>query len=90
MSGGLPQAFLDAIVADIEGDAPRLIYADWLEERGDVRGAVAEVDQLFGMSRGEICVVAHVAGVGAGAGGDDDPGRGQRHPGLRPPGRPHR
>jgi uncharacterized protein (TIGR02996 family) len=35
MSGGLPQAFLSAIVADIEDDAPRLIYADWLDEQGD-------------------------------------------------------
>jgi uncharacterized protein (TIGR02996 family) len=35
MSAGLPQAFLDAIVADIEDDAPRLIYADWLDEQGD-------------------------------------------------------
>ncbi|HEX5269331.1 MAG TPA: TIGR02996 domain-containing protein [Gemmataceae bacterium] len=35
MSGGLPRAFLDAIVADIDDDAPRLIYADWLDEQGD-------------------------------------------------------
>lgn len=35
MKGGLPQAFLEAIVAAIEDDAPRLIYADWLEEQGD-------------------------------------------------------
>jgi uncharacterized protein (TIGR02996 family) len=35
MSGGLPQAFRDAIVADIDDDAPRLIYADWLDEHGD-------------------------------------------------------
>jgi uncharacterized protein (TIGR02996 family) len=33
MKGGLPQAFLDAIVADIDDDAPRLIYADWLDEQ---------------------------------------------------------
>jgi uncharacterized protein (TIGR02996 family) len=31
-------AFLGAIVADSEDDAPRLVYADWLEERGDPRG----------------------------------------------------
>ncbi|HEY2147185.1 MAG TPA: TIGR02996 domain-containing protein, partial [Pirellulales bacterium] len=31
-------AFLQAILADPEDDAPRLIYADWLEERGDPRG----------------------------------------------------
>jgi uncharacterized protein (TIGR02996 family) len=35
MSSGLPQAFLDAIIADIDDDAPRLIYADWLDEQGD-------------------------------------------------------
>jgi uncharacterized protein (TIGR02996 family) len=35
MSGGLPQAFLDAIVAAIDDDTPRLVYADWLEEQGD-------------------------------------------------------
>lgn len=35
MSRGLPQAFLDTIVADIDDDAPRLIYADWLDEQGD-------------------------------------------------------
>jgi uncharacterized protein (TIGR02996 family) len=28
-------AFLDAILQDPEDDAPRLIYADWLEETGD-------------------------------------------------------
>jgi uncharacterized protein (TIGR02996 family) len=31
-------AFLQAVIADPEDDAPRLVYADWLEERGDVRG----------------------------------------------------
>jgi len=30
--------FIRAILADPENDAPRLIYADWLEERGDARG----------------------------------------------------
>jgi uncharacterized protein (TIGR02996 family) len=29
------KAFLEAIVADPEDDAPRLIYADWLDEQGD-------------------------------------------------------
>jgi uncharacterized protein (TIGR02996 family) len=32
------EAFIRAIAADPENDAPRLIYADWLEERGDARG----------------------------------------------------
>lgn len=31
-------AFLQAILAAPEQDAPRLVYADWLEERGDPRG----------------------------------------------------
>jgi uncharacterized protein (TIGR02996 family) len=32
------QAFLAAILADPDDDAPRLVFADWLEERGDPRG----------------------------------------------------
>src|SRR5271166_6206709 len=32
-------AFLEAIVAHPDDDTPRLVYADWLEERGDPRGA---------------------------------------------------
>jgi uncharacterized protein (TIGR02996 family) len=32
-------AFLAAIIADPDDDSPRLVYADWLEERGDPRGA---------------------------------------------------
>jgi uncharacterized protein (TIGR02996 family) len=31
-------AFLRAVLADPDDDEPRLVYADWLEERGDVRG----------------------------------------------------
>ena len=31
--------FLEAIAAHPDDDAPRLVYADWLEERGDPRGA---------------------------------------------------
>lgn len=30
--------FLDAIQANPDDDATRLVYADWLEERGDIRG----------------------------------------------------
>ncbi|HEY1068040.1 MAG TPA: TIGR02996 domain-containing protein [Pirellulales bacterium] len=33
------QAFLDAIRADLDDDAPRLIYADWLEETDRIEGA---------------------------------------------------
>src|SRR5690242_1892736 len=29
------EAFIQAIVADPEDDAPRLIYADWLDEQGE-------------------------------------------------------
>jgi uncharacterized protein (TIGR02996 family) len=35
--------FLQAILADPGNDAPRLIYADWLEERGDPRGEFIRV-----------------------------------------------
>jgi uncharacterized protein (TIGR02996 family) len=35
VSTGLPQAFLDVIVANIDDDSPRLMYADWLDEQGD-------------------------------------------------------
>ena len=34
MSGGLAQRFLDDIVANIDDDTPRLVYADWLVENG--------------------------------------------------------
>jgi uncharacterized protein (TIGR02996 family) len=30
--------FLEAICANPDDDVPRLIFADWLEERGDPRG----------------------------------------------------
>src|SRR5271156_4248840 len=36
-------AFLQAIRETPEEDAPRLIYADWLEERGDPRGEFIRV-----------------------------------------------
>jgi uncharacterized protein (TIGR02996 family) len=34
MSGGVPKAFLEYIVANPDEDTPRLAYADWLEENG--------------------------------------------------------
>ena len=34
MSGGLAKGFLDDIVANIDDDTPRLVYADWLAENG--------------------------------------------------------
>jgi uncharacterized protein (TIGR02996 family) len=38
------EAFLRAICASPEDDAPRLIYADWLEERGDPRAELLRQD----------------------------------------------
>jgi uncharacterized protein (TIGR02996 family) len=32
------QGFVQAILANLTDDGPRLVYADWLEERGDPRG----------------------------------------------------
>jgi uncharacterized protein (TIGR02996 family) len=32
------EAFLTAILAEPDSDAPRLVYADWLDERGDPHG----------------------------------------------------
>lgn len=37
------QSFLDEITANPDDDIPRLIYADWLEERGDPRGEFIRV-----------------------------------------------
>jgi uncharacterized protein (TIGR02996 family) len=37
-SGNLTAGFVSAILESPEDDTPRLIYADWLEERGDPRG----------------------------------------------------
>jgi uncharacterized protein (TIGR02996 family) len=39
MSGAIRQAFLDDILAHPDDDAPRLIFADWLEEEGDAERA---------------------------------------------------
>ncbi|MBO0698035.1 MAG: TIGR02996 domain-containing protein [Zavarzinella sp.] len=36
-------AFLDRVSADPDDDAPRLIFADWLDERGDPRGEFIRV-----------------------------------------------
>lgn len=35
----MDDAFLQAILADPDSDVPRLVYADWLEEQGNPRGA---------------------------------------------------
>ena len=36
-------AFVEAIAADPDDDAPRLVYADWLEERGDPHAELIRV-----------------------------------------------
>src|SRR5262245_24750493 len=36
---GHDRAFLDAIAADPEDDAPRLVYADWLDDNGQAHRA---------------------------------------------------
>jgi uncharacterized protein (TIGR02996 family) len=46
------QAFLQAIFEEPDDDAPRLIYADWLEERGDPRAEFIRVGcALAGLTR---------------------------------------
>jgi uncharacterized protein (TIGR02996 family) len=39
----LEEAFLRDIIGNPDDDTPRLVYADWLEERGDVRGEFIRV-----------------------------------------------
>ena len=47
-------AFLQDILANPDDDTPRLIYADWLEERGDPRGEFIRVQcRLARMSAGD-------------------------------------
>src|SRR5215813_14910898 len=43
--------FLEAIRAAPDDDGPRLVYADWLEERGDPRGEFIRIQ----------CVLEHIA-----------------------------
>jgi uncharacterized protein (TIGR02996 family) len=40
-------AFMQAIVADPTDDSPRLVYADWLEERGDLRGEFLRIQTML-------------------------------------------
>src|SRR5262245_25135529 len=48
-------AFIQAIIESSDDDTPRLVYADWLEERGDVRAAAVrrhpEVSQFLSLLR---------------------------------------
>src|SRR4051812_8960580 len=58
------QAFLAALAADPADDVTRLVYADWLDERGDPRGsylraevrlaALTEDDPSFAALDGEV------------------------------------
>lgn len=41
------EAFVRAIVAAPADEAPRLVYADWLDERGDPRGAYLRAEVEF-------------------------------------------
>jgi uncharacterized protein (TIGR02996 family) len=46
--------FIEAILANPEDEAPRLIYADWLEERGDARGEFLRLENaLANLPRGD-------------------------------------
>jgi uncharacterized protein (TIGR02996 family) len=42
-SGNLTAGFVSATLESPEDDTPRLIYADWLEERGDPRGELVRL-----------------------------------------------
>jgi len=44
------EAFVQAIAANPNDDMLRLIYADWLEERGDARGEYLRLDCLLDAS----------------------------------------
>jgi uncharacterized protein (TIGR02996 family) len=46
------EAFVRAIVAAPADEAPRLVYADWLDERGDLRGAYLRAELKWGRRRG--------------------------------------
>jgi uncharacterized protein (TIGR02996 family) len=47
------QAFLDAIRANPGDDALRLVYADWLEERGDPRGEFLRLESALAKIRAD-------------------------------------
>jgi uncharacterized protein (TIGR02996 family) len=40
----IDDALLAAVLEDPDADAPRLVYADWLEERGDPRGEYLRIE----------------------------------------------
>ena len=45
------EAFLRAIAAAAGDDLPRLVYADWLDERGDPRAAFLRAEVIFARGR---------------------------------------
>jgi uncharacterized protein (TIGR02996 family) len=47
-------AFLRAIADAPYDDAPRLVYADWLDERGDPRGEYLRLDYQLAQARGRL------------------------------------
>ena len=48
------QAFLRAIADAPYDRAPRLVYADWLDERGDPRGEYLRLDDQLSQARGRL------------------------------------
>jgi uncharacterized protein (TIGR02996 family) len=48
------EAFIRAIVAAPGDDAPRLVYADWLDERGDPRGSYLRLEAEIRRDRPDV------------------------------------
>jgi len=57
-------AFLRSAVADPDDEAPRLIYADWLDERHDPRAAVVRLAERLRHLDGESAADERLAGRG--------------------------
>jgi uncharacterized protein (TIGR02996 family) len=55
------EALLRAVLADPADEAPRLVYADWLDERGDARGAYLRLD--LELARSTVRDARYRAGV---------------------------
>jgi uncharacterized protein (TIGR02996 family) len=58
------EAFLRAIAADPADDGNRLVYADWLEERGDMRGEYIRLRLKAREPRGRKRVLARACELG--------------------------
>src|SRR5436190_13556603 len=50
------QALLRSICAEPDDDAPRLVYADWLEERGDPRADYIRAECLLAQHAAGPCM----------------------------------